>query len=301
MKQDLIKEIQKLKKEKKAIVLVHNYQEPDIYEIADFLGDSLELARKCLSCEDAERIIFCGVDFMAESAVIINPEKKVYLPALEANCPMADMVDVEGLLELQKKHPGSATVCYVNSTAKIKAISDICCTSANAVRIVKSLDEKEIIFVPDRNLGLYVASEVKDKTIIPWDGYCYVHQKFKKEEVIKSRENHPDAEIIVHPECPPEVRELADHICSTSQMITAAKESLAEKFIVFTEIGMLHRLQLECPDKKFLSPAKICLQMKKNSLELVRDSLLKDQHLVTVPEDIAVKAKRALQRMLDCK
>ncbi|MCD4693188.1 MAG: quinolinate synthase NadA [Calditrichales bacterium] len=294
----LIKEINLLKKEKEAVILVHNYQWPEIYEVADFIGDSFELARKASALKKIKRIIFCGVDFMAESAAILNPDKEVYLPAKDACCPMAAMVDVQGLRELQNRFPKAATVCYVNTSAEVKAISDICCTSSNAVKIVKSLPQDEIIFVPDKNLALYVAGQIPEKKIIPWEGFCYVHQRFTIQEVKQAKENYPDAEVIAHPECTPEVIELADHVCSTGQMIDYARKSKAYIFIVLTEVGMTERLKKEVPQKTFLTPVKTCIQMKRNSLELVRDSLQLQQHRIIVPENISRKAKIALERML---
>jgi quinolinate synthase len=294
----LIKEINELKKEKNAVILVHNYQKPEIYDVADFLGDSLELAKSAVGLKGIERIIFCGVDFMAESAAILNPDKKVYLPAINACCPMAGMVDSEQLEELQLQHPNAATVCYINTSAEVKALSDICCTSSNAVRIVESLSEEEIIFVPDKNLATYVSSQVPGKSIIPWEGYCYVHQRFNLSEVSLAKKLHPESEIIAHPECPLEVIDFSDHVCSTSGMIDYAKSSSANSFIILTEIGMTERLKIEVPNKEFLTPMKICTQMKRNSLELIRDSLLEERYRITVPEDIAVKARLSLERML---
>ena len=294
----LIEEITRLKRENEAVILVHNYQRPEIYQVADFIGDSLELARKASTLQTAKRIIFCGVDFMAESAAILNSDKEVYLPARDARCPMAAMVDVEGLRELQARFPEAATVCYVNTGAEIKAISDVCCTSSNAVRVVESLPQEEIIFVPDRNLALNVARQLPEKRIIAWKGFCYVHQRFAVPEVRQAKESYSDAEVIAHPECVPEVVELADCVCSTSQMIDYARKSKARTFIVLTEVGMTERLTKEVPTKTFLTPIKTCIQMKRNSLELIRDSLLLRQHRVVVPQEISRKAKTALEKML---
>jgi quinolinate synthase len=294
----LIEEITRLKEENEAVILVHNYQRPEIYQVADFIGDSLGLARKASTLQSAKRIIFCGVDFMAESAAILNPDKEVYLPARDARCPMAAMVDVEGLKELQARFPEAATVCYVNTGAEIKAISDVCCTSSNAVRVVESLPQDEIIFVPDRNLALNVASQLPEKRIIPWNGFCYVHQRFSVPEVRQAKESYPDAAVIAHPECVPEVAAMADYVCSTSQMIGYAQKSQARVFIVLTEVGMTERLTKQVPAKTFLTPIKTCIQMKRNSLELIRDSLLLRQHRVVVPEEISQKARTALEKML---
>lgn len=298
LKKELLQEIVNLKKENKAVILVHNYQKPEIYEVADFIGDSLELARAASMLKGVKRIIFCGVDFMAESAAILNPDKEVFLPAREARCPMAAMIDAESLQRLQSLFPKATTVCYINTSAEVKAASDICCTSSNAVKIVKSIENDEIIFVPDKNLASYVASQIPEKKIIPWEGYCYVHQRFTPKEVKRAKENYPDAVVIAHPECIPEVIELADHVCSTSQMISYVRKSKANTFIILTEIGMVERLKKEFPEKTFLTPVKTCIQMKKNSLELVRDSLLLKQHKIVVPEKVRQRARMALEKML---
>lgn len=294
----LIEEINNLKKEKDAIILVHNYQRPEIYKVGDFIGDSLELAKKAAAIENKRRIIFCGVDFMAESAAILNPQKEVYLPIREARCPMAAMVDVDSLKKIQHDYPEAATVTYVNSSADIKAISYICCTSANAVKVVKSLPHREIIFVPDLNLALNVANQVVEKKIIPWEGYCYVHQRFTVDEVNLAKENYPDAKLVAHPECTPEVVKLADAACSTSQMIDYVKNNQADTFIILTEIGMIERLKLEFPQKNFLTITRVCMQMKKNSLLSIRDSLMNLQFRVRVAPKIAENAKKALERMI---
>ncbi len=294
----LIGDINQLKKEKEAVILVHNYQRPEIYEVADYIGDSFGLAKKASELKDVKRIIFCGVDFMAESAAILSPDKEVYLPTLQANCPMAAMVDSKSLKQLQEQHPDAATVCYVNTSADIKAMSYVCCTSSNAEKIIKALPQKDIIFVPDKNLAMNTAKQLPEKNIIPWNGHCYVHQRFTVDEMKKSKENYPDAEIIAHPECPPEVAELADCLCSTSQMIDYARNSKADTFIVFTEVGMTERLKKEVPEKQFLTPVKTCLQMKKNSLTLIKKSLTEERYRITVPDEISQKAKLALERML---
>ncbi len=301
MQQDeLIKEILKLKKQKNAICLVHNYQRPEIYKIADFIGDSLELARAA-SKTDAKTIVFCGVDFMAESAKILNPEKTVLHPEKLAVCPMAQMVTVEQIREMSKKYPKAAVVSYVNTTAEVKAESDVCCTSANAVNVVASLNEKEIIFTPDKNLALYVQSKLPDKKIIILEGYCYVHDKILAESVKKAKELHPNAKLVVHPECRPEVIELADAVCSTSQMITYCRESDAEEFIIGTEEGMINRLKMDCPNKKFYCAGGTCLQMKKITLEKIYNALKNEKNKVEIKEEIRLKAKKALDRMLAVK
>lgn len=297
----LIEEILELKKKKRAVILVHNYQWPEIYEVGDFIGDSFGLSKKAAET-DAERIIFCGVDFMAESAKILNPNKDVFLPAEFAKCPMAAMVTAEELKEFKKNYPKAAVVCYINTSAEVKAVSDICCTSSNAVKVVNALPNDEIIFVPDKNLAHYV-NRYTDKKIIPWQGWCYVHNIFSKENVLEVKRNHPEAEVVAHPECRPEVIDLADYVCSTSGMINYARKSKSRAFLIFTEMGMVYRLyrelQREFPEKKFYSPLRVCSQMKSNSLELVRDSLINETGRVIVPLEIAKNARRALDRMLE--
>ena len=296
---DLIEQIKNLKKQKNAVILAHVYQRPEIYKVADFIGDSYGLSKKATET-DAKIIVFCGVDFMAESAYILNPKKMVLIPTRLANCPMAAMVDVAGLRELKKQHPKAAVVSYVNTTADVKAESDICCTSANAVKVVNSLAEDEVIFVPDSNLANYVMRHT-DKKIIPWSGWCYVHNKFSAEGLARAKAVHLDAKFLVHPECIPEVVDLADEVFSTTGMINYVKQSPDKKFIIATEIGVIERLRLEFPDKTFFQapPGGTCLQMKKTTLKLVFDALENEQFKVTVPEDIRVRAKKALDRMLN--
>ncbi|MFC1853747.1 quinolinate synthase NadA [candidate division CSSED10-310 bacterium] len=296
----LQQEIKALKKEKNAVILVHNYQLPEIYDVADYIGDSLELAKKAVQTE-ADLIVFCGVDFMAESAKILNPEKKVLLPVLEARCPMAGMVDIRGLENLKKRHPDAAVVSYINTYATTKAISYCCCTSANVVKVVNSLEHEKIIMVPDQNLALY-AQRFTKKTIIPWDGYCYVHhQQFEPEVLQQLKLDYPEAEVVVHPECPPEIIDLAHAVHSTSGMMKYVKNRPGTEFIIGTEIGLIERLKRECPDKIFYSAngtSATCWQMKKNTLETVYQSLKEEQHEVTVPETIRIEAQKALDKML---
>jgi len=296
---DLIERIKKLKKEKNAVILAHIYQRPEIYKVADFIGDSYGLSKKATET-DAEIIVFCGVDFMAESAYILNPEKTVLIPTRLAQCPMAAMVDVAGLRKLKEQYPNAAVVSYVNTTADVKAESDICCTSANAVKVVNSLEEDEVIFVPDSNLANYVMRHT-DKKIIPWNGWCYVHKKFSPEGLIRAKAMHIDAKVLVHPECIPEVVDLADEVFSTTGMVNYVKQSPDKTFIIATEIGVVERLKLEFPEKIFFQapPGGTCLQMKQTTLALVLDALEKEQFKVTVPEDIRVRAKKALDRMLN--
>lgn len=297
----MMDEILALKREKSAVILAHNYQIPEVQDVADLIGDSLELSRAAARL-DAEVIVFCGVDFMAETAAILSPQKRVVLPEKGAWCPMAHMITPEQLRELRSLYPDAAVVAYVNTTAEVKAESDICCTSANGVQVVNSLEQKEIIFVPDRNLGAYVQRHT-DKKIIPWNGYCYVHDHFTPEEVRAARALHPQAEVLVHPECRPEVIDAADHVFSTSGMGRHARASSAKEFIIGTEIGMIYRLKKDNPDKEFypLSEKAVCQNMKKTNLEKVLKALQTLEPRVTVPEEIAVKAKRSIERMLAVK
>ena len=295
---DLNDEIRALLKERNAILLAHNYMRDDVQELADITGDSLGLSIEAAKTSAAV-IVFCGVHFMAESAAILAPHKTVILPRLDAGCPMADMVTAEGLAALKASHPGIPVVTYVNSSAAVKAESDICCTSANAVKVVNSLPDRELIFVPDRNLGRYVAG-FSDKTFHFWDGYCPTHERLKPENVTRLREEYPDAQFICHPECNPAVVALADHICSTTGMYDYCRKSQARRFIIGTESGILYRLRHENPDKEFIlaSPALICPNMKLTSREDILEALRSLAPVVTVPEEVRVQAKRALDRMI---
>ncbi len=300
MNQETLKqEIRLLAKERNALILAHNYQRDEIQEIADITGDSLGLSMEAART-DKDVIVFCGVHFMAESAAILAPDKTVLLPRLDAGCPMADMITAEGLREMKQSFPGASVVTYVNSTAATKAETDICCTSANAVRVVKSLAAEEIIFAPDRNLGSYVSSFIPDKTFHLWQGFCPTHENLEAEEVLQIKAQHPGAPFIAHPECSPDVLELADHICSTSGMYEYVRTNQARKFIIGTEMGILYRMRKENPDKEFIlaSSKLICPNMKLISLEDLRDSLQTLSPVVTVPEDIRRRAKVALDRML---
>ena len=297
----MIEEIQALKKERRATILAHNYQLPEVQDVADLVGDSLELSRAAARL-DSEVIIFCGVDFMAETAAILSPHKCVVIPEKGAWCPMAHMITPDQLADLKALNPGAAVVCYVNSTAEIKAKSDICCTSANGVQVVNSLPNKEVIFVPDRNLAAYVALHT-DKKIIPWNGYCYVHDHFTPAEVQDARAIHPGAEVLVHPECRPEVIDQADFVYSTAGMGKHALASQAREFIIGTEVGMIYRLKKENPSKEFypLSEKAICQNMKKTTLEKVLKALQTLEPRVTVPEEVAARARVAIERMLAVK
>lgn len=296
----LVDKIEKLKKERNAVILVHNYQIGEVQDIADYVGDSLGLSIQA-SKTDAEVIVFCGVHFMAETAAIISPNKKVIMPEVHAGCPMADMIKIDGLRKVKKENPNAKVVCYVNSTAEIKAESDICCTSANAVNVVNSLkDTKEIIFVPDKFLGNYISTKVKDKKFILWQGFCPTHAKILPQHITAVKEQHPNAKVMVHPECRPETIALSDEVLSTGGMLKFAKESDAKEIIVGTEIGIIHRLQKDNPDKKFY-PAydqAICPNMKMTNLEKVLWSLEDLETEVKVPKAIADKARVAIERML---
>ncbi|MFH1248622.1 MAG: quinolinate synthase NadA [archaeon] len=293
----LIEQINNLKKEKDAVILVHNYQRPEIYEVADFLGDSFELARAAAQTE-AKVIVFCGVDFMAQTAKILNPKRTVLHPELAAQCMMSRMVDLNLLREMKKKYPNAAVVSYVNTNAETKAESDICCTSANAVKIVNALKEKEVIFLPDKNLAAYVQSNTTKK-IIPWNGFCYVHQEISADNVKKAKQNKKNAKVLVHPECRQEVVKLADAVCSTSQMLSYAKESNAKEFIIVTEEGMINRLKKEIPNKIFYGIGGTCVQMKRITLQSVLDSLKSGRYEVIVEEKTRKKAEKALRKMLE--
>lgn len=294
----LTEKILSLKEERDAIILAHNYQVGEVQDMADLVGDSLELARAAASC-DCSAIVFCGVDFMAETAAILSPEKTVLLPAQDACCPMAEMVTAGELAVLKEQYPGAAVVAYVNTTAEVKAVSDICCTSANAVKVVESLPQSRVIFVPDQNLASYVARFTK-KEILPWEGYCIVHDRFTPEDVSRQRALHPDAEVLVHPECRPEVIDCADHVFSTSGIIRHACGSKAAEFIIGTETGILHQIAKLCPEKRCfpLSSGAICVNMKKTTPEKVLAALERMEPRVLVPSEIALPARRAIERML---
>ena len=296
---DEVKRIKQLKKERNAIILAHNYQRGEVQDIADFVGDSFGLSQKAVD-SGAETIVFCGVDFMAESAAILNPEKTVLMPETSAQCPMAAMISPASLKLEKEKYPDAAVVCYVNTPASVKAESDICCTSANAIKVVNALPENEIIFVPDRNLAQYVSANTTKK-IIPWNGYCPTHHLILPGDILLEKEEHPDAQILVHPECRPDVVSLADRVLSTAGMLKYAKQSDCREFIIGTELGLLHRLKKENPDKIFI-PATIfavCPNMKMNTLGSIIRALENNEHIIKIPEDIRIKAKKSLDRMLE--
>ena len=287
-----------MKKKRNDVILAHNYQLGEVQDIADFVGDSLELAR-CAASTDADVIVFCGVLFMAETAAMLSPEKTILLPAANAGCPMADMITPQQLRQFKQAHPNAAVVCYVNSSAEVKAESDYCCTSSNAVQVVEKIDkDKEIIFIPDKNLGQHAAQQTNRKLIL-WEGYCHVHVCIRDTDIIRAKQQHPNAVVMVHCECTDPVRKLADAAVSTSGMLKLAAESDADEFIVGTEIGMLHRLKKENPEKKFYPAAKsaVCPNMKLTTIENVLWALESMEHIITVPEEVRLRALKALEAM----
>jgi quinolinate synthase len=296
-----IREINTLKKARSAVVLAHNYQRPEIFEVADFIGDSLELARAAKKV-DSDVIVFCGVHFMAETAKIVNPERTVLLPDLRAGCSLSDSITGEALAErkeeLRKAYPDLKVACYVNTTADVKAESDVCVTSANAVQVVNGLDSQHILFVPDENLARYVQSQTT-KTILAWEGNCYVHHQITPEQILSVRKNLPQVKVLVHPECREDVIQLADAVLSTSAMMRYAKESPAQEFLIVTECGLSDRLLLEVPEKKFYKSCKLCAFMKMITLERTLDSLRRLRYEITLPEEVRVGAERSLDRMLE--
>lgn len=295
----MVEKIAKLKKEKNAIILAHNYQIPEVQDIADYVGDSLGLSKKAAET-DANIIVFCGVHFMAESAKILSPNKKVLLPVLDAGCPMADMIDGEQLKSFKKEYPDIPVVCYVNSSAEVKSVSDICCTSSNAVKVVKSIESDKILFVPDQNLGNYISKQVPEKEIIPWKGFCITHHRVIPDEIDKVKSTLGKIKILVHPECRPSLVEKADFVGSTSQIIEFVRESKDKEFVIGTEMGILHTLKKENPEKKFylLSPSLICFNMKKTSLKDVYIALKDEKNEIVVDEEIREKAYKSLEKML---
>ncbi|HEG43476.1 MAG TPA: quinolinate synthase NadA [Phycisphaerales bacterium] len=296
----LIEKIQHLKTQRKAVILTHNYQIGEVQDIADFVGDSLGLSIQAATTK-AETIVFCGVRFMAETAAILSPEKTILLPDKTAGCPMADMINADQLRELKAKHPGALVVCYVNSTAEVKALSDYCCTSGNAVELVSSIPAgREVIFVPDKYLGQHVIN-LSGRDMILWPGYCTTHARITAEDIEIARNKYPDAVVLAHPECNDPVKAAADELLSTAQMIAFAKKSSAKDFIIATESGILHSLKKQNPEKNFIPVTEkaICPNMKKITLEKVLWSLEDMQYKITVDENMRIKAKAALDRMLE--
>ena len=302
MLSNLQKEIIELKEEKNAIILAHNYQSKDVQEIADFLGDSLELCIKAKEIEDKDIVVFCGVDFMAETAYILNPDKKIIIPDETAECPMAHMLTGNQVKEAKEKYPDAAVCLYVNSLGEAKAQSDILCTSGNALKVVNSLEENTILFGPDNNLGDFVRAQCDKEIIpIPGDGHCYVHKMFTEEDITLARDKYPNAEIIIHPESNKSVQDLADAVLSTGGMLTYIKNSDKEEFVIGTEIDLINRLKADIPDKTYypLLENAVCETMKYHTLEKVRDCLINEEPVITVPKDIAENSLSAVERMLE--
>jgi len=297
---EIVAKIEKLKKEKNAVILVHNYQLPEIHDIGDFVGDSLGLSIEAARTK-ADVIIFCGVHFMAETAKILSPQKKVLLPDKNAGCPMADMIDAEAMHTLKARHPNAVSVCYVNTSAAVKARCDYCCTSANAEKIIRHILTKhqEIIFVPDKYLAAHVSAQV-GRDFIVWDGYCPVHARLTPEEILQAKKDHPRAKVIVHPECKPEFTALADLVASTEGMCKDANISPHDEFIIGTEIGIIHRMKKENPSKIFYpaSAETVCPDMKRITLEKVLWSLENMAHEIIITPDVMDKARLAIERML---
>lgn len=295
-----IDKIRELKRERNAVILAHYYVDDEVQAIADYVGDSFYLS-KIAAKEEAEVILFCGVSFMGESAKILSPQKTVIMPDMQADCPMAHMADIEKIQEMRDKYEDLAVVCYINSTAELKTYSDVCVTSSNALKIVKALPNRHIYFIPDENLGRYVASQVPEKTFIFNDGFCHVHKSIAAENVRAAKEAHPHAPILVHPECTPDVTEMADYIGSTSGIIDFATASEAQEFIICTEMGVLYELKQKNPGKRFYSVGhrQFCPNMKRITLEKVADALEHMANTVEMEEDVRLRANMPLERMLE--
>ena len=299
MSKALLEKIEQLKHDRNAVILAHNYQSGEVQDLADFCGDSLGLSVQA-SKTNADVIVFCGVRFMAETAAILSPDKTVLLPDENAGCPMADMITADELRELKSKHPEAIVVCYVNSTADVKAESDYCCTSANAVELINTIDaDKEIIFVPDQHLGRFAQQRCGRKLIL-WPGYCATHKMITEDDIRQARTRYPDAVVLSHPECSEDVKELSDQLLSTGQMLWFVQQSQAKQFIIATETGIIHSLKKRRPDAEFIPAANraICPNMKKITLEKIIWSLEDMQYQITVPKEIAEKARLALDRMI---
>lgn len=299
MSQEIIEKIKELKKQRNAVILVHNYQRQEVQDIADFSGDSLELSRKAAGTK-ADVIVFCGVHFMAETASILSPDKKVLLPDLQSGCPMADMINRQQLIQFKKDNPGATVVTYINSTAEVKAETDICCTSSNAVNVVKNIENDKIIFCPDRNLGSYV-QKVLNKKLILWQGFCPTHMRMLPEYVIEKKRQHPDSLVLVHPECMPETVELADEVLSTTGIMNYVAGSSHNEFIIGTENEITFILRKKYPGKIFhtVTDLAVCPNMKKNTLEKVLWTLQEMKNEIKVPEEIRVLAYKPIKRMID--
>ncbi len=294
-----VQKIVELKRQHDALLLAHNYQSPEVRAVADFAGDSLELSR-IAARTGASQIVFCGVLFMAETAKILSPQKRVFLPRLDAGCPMADMITAEELREWKAGYPGVPVVTYVNSSAEVKAESDICCTSANAAAVVRSIASSEVLFAPDQNLASWVQEQVPEKRVIAYDGFCYVHHRIRADEIVEARKRHPGALVLAHPETRAEVRHLADHVLSTSGMLRFVRDHDATRYIIVTEEGLRSALVAEHPDREFFHPLapRRCSNMKKTTLDDVLASLTLERYEITVNPDVQQKALAALERMI---
>jgi len=298
---DIVSRIDRLRRERGALILAHSYEPGEVQDVADVVGDSLELSRIAAQNDSAKLVIFCGVHFMAETAAILRPDRPVYMPDPNAGCPMANMITPRELAEERNRHPGAVVVAYVNTTAEIKAVSDICCTSANAAQVVKSIPaDRPIIFIPDRNLGDWVAGETGRKNLFPWRGFCPTHNRIMERDVREARAAHPGAPVVAHPECRPEVRAIADRIASTSGMVRFAKESPAREFVIATEIGMCYRLAKECPGKRFWPVTELadCPNMKLTTLEKILWELEDLAHPVRLDPAVAAAARKPLEKMV---
>lgn len=297
-KSEIANKIEKLKRERNAVIIAHNYQIGEVQDVADFLGDSLQLAQEAAKLEE-DVIVFCGVHFMAETAAILSPEKTVLMPDLGAGCPMADMITASELKDWKKQYPGRKVVCYVNTSAEVKAECDICCTSSNAVQVVEAVEGDEILFAPDKNLAAYVA-RFTNKKVIPWDGYCYVHNNIRLRHVREKKEQFPDAEVWVHPECRPEVIDIADKVLSTGKMIKEARVTTKTDILIGTESGIIYRMRKENPSKNFYPIKELahCSNMKKINLRKVLASLEDMNYKVDVPLEISKRAYGAIERMV---
>lgn len=298
---DIRDAIKKLKQERNAVILAHNYQLPEVQDIADFVGDSLGLSIQAAGT-DAKVIVFCGVHFMAETAKVLSPDKTVLLPDLHAGCPMADMITAKDMRELRKEHPEAQFLCYVNTSAEVKAECDLCCTSANAESMVRDImkNGRKVVFVPDKHLAGYTA-DATGCEIIPWNGFCPTHDRIEASDILKQKSLHPDAYVLVHPECSAEVRKLADKIVSTEIMCLYARDMKADEFIISTEVGIIHRLKSENPGKRFYpaSEEAVCPNMKLITLEKIRRSLEEMNHQITLPRETMHRARKCIRRMLE--
>ncbi len=295
--------IQELKQRRNAVLLAHNYQRPEIFEVADYTGDSLGLSLQAGEVEDAGVIVFCGVHFMAETAKIVSPHKTVILPNIQAGCSLADTADADDVIdriqELKQEHPDLAAVCYVNTTAAVKAECEATCTSSNAVEVVRSLPNEAILFIPDQNLAKYVASQVPEKLIIAWDGYCYVHHELQPEAIRKIKRHYPNLKVMVHPECRDDVIREADAVFSTSGMVNYARQNEAEQFLAVTECGLSDLLSISVPDKQFMRACNVCRFMKMITVENVIESLERMRPQITLPEEVRVRAEQAIRKMFE--